>query len=197
MTNVYGLVICGGQSTRMSRDKSLLDYHGRPQRYYLYEQLQPFCKQVFLSCNEQQAADIPEGYHFIADAPQYHNTGPMAALLSAFDRHPDKTFIVLACDYPFFTSDEITQLANAAGQAISCAAFCHEENNIYEPLLAIYQPAMHTLLQKAFAGGQYSLQRVLKEADALKLFPRKKQCLQSVDTPEGYEAAVRETRQIK
>jgi molybdopterin-guanine dinucleotide biosynthesis protein A len=197
MNEVHGLVICGGQSTRMGKDKSLLDYHGRPQRYHLYQLLQPFCKQVFLSCNEQQRAGIPEGYNAIIDAPPYRDIGPMAALLSAFEHYPGKTFIVLACDYPFFSTGEIAQLAVAAKQAASCAAFCHEESGIYEPLLAVYAPGMQPVLQKAFAEGQYSLQRILKAANALRLFSANAPALQSIDTPVDYEAAARQTKQIK
>src|SRR6478735_6633462 len=104
MTALYGLVICGGQSTRMGTDKSLLDYYGKAQRYYVHEMLQPFCEKVFLSCNEQQAATITGNYETIADAPAYSDIGPMAGLLSAFGQYPDKAFLVVACDYPFFTA---------------------------------------------------------------------------------------------
>jgi len=197
MTAIYGLVVCGGQSTRMGTDKSLLDYHGSPQRYYLYDLLQPFCEAVFLSCNEQQAAGIPDTCNVITDRPVYHNTGPMAALLSAFDRFPDKTFIVLACDYPFFTPEEIKQLAHAAKQDITAAAFCHHDNDIYEPLLAAYHPEAGVLIKQAFDRQQYSLQRLLRDMHAVKLFAGADRAIQSVDTPEDYRDAARETKQKK
>jgi len=196
-TGIYGLVVCGGQSARMGTDKSLLDYYGKPQRYYLYELLQPFCEQVFLSCNGQQAAGIPDNYNTIVDAPAYKEIGPMAALLSAFDQHPDKTFIVLACDYPFFTIHEIKQLLDTAKSDIICAAFCHEESSIYEPLLAVYQPAAGSMLKACFHEQQHSLQRFLKEMQAQKLFPATEKNIQSIDTPEAYRIAVLETKQMK
>jgi len=197
MSEIYGLVVCGGQSTRMGADKSLLDYHGRPQRYYLYEQLQPVCDAVFLSCNEQQAATIPAAYNVIIDKPVYNNTGPMAALLSAFDQYPDKTFLVVACDYPFFSKEEIEQLVAVAEQETDCAAFCHRENNIYEPLLAIYKPGAGALVTNAFSAQQHSLQRLLKEIQAVKLFATEEHHIQSIDTPEGYREAAFKTKQKK
>ena len=49
MSVLHGLVVCGGQSTRMGMDKSQLQYHGVPQREWLYELLQPLCEDVYIS----------------------------------------------------------------------------------------------------------------------------------------------------
>ena len=65
--NTYGLVLCGGKSTRMGTDKSMLQYHSKPQRYYVYDLLFPLCEKVFISCNEQQSSTIEVGYDYIQD----------------------------------------------------------------------------------------------------------------------------------
>ena len=44
-----GLVLSGGQSSRMGRDKALIDYHGLPQYAYVYDLLLGFCDKVFIS----------------------------------------------------------------------------------------------------------------------------------------------------
>src|SRR4051812_39594577 len=110
MTNVYGLVVCGGKSSRMGKDKSMLDYHGKPQRYYLYEMLEPLCEQVFISCSKEQAATIPSEYKIIEDAAEYEDIGPMAALLSAFKKYPKASFIAVGCDYPFINDHHLNKL---------------------------------------------------------------------------------------
>ena len=44
-----GLVIAGGKSTRMQQDKAMIQYHGMPQYQYVYNILQPFCSETFIS----------------------------------------------------------------------------------------------------------------------------------------------------
>src|SRR5688572_22170139 len=93
--NTHGLVLCGGQSARMGTDKSLLVYHDKPQRYHVCEMLGSFCEKVFISCNEKQADSMQDGHDFIIDLPAFHNTGPMAGLLTAYSTYPGKNFLVL------------------------------------------------------------------------------------------------------
>ena len=78
MSVLHGLVVCGGQSTRMGMDKSQLQYHGVPQREWLYELLQPLCEDVYISCNAEQAAEIGDSYPTITDATIYRNIGPVS-----------------------------------------------------------------------------------------------------------------------
>ncbi len=49
-----GIILAGGQSSRMGQPKSLLEYHGKPQYQYAAELLNSFCAQVFISCSAEQ-----------------------------------------------------------------------------------------------------------------------------------------------
>src|ERR1051325_6308775 len=116
LNQLFGLVVCGGKSNRMGEDKSLLNYYGIPQRYYLYEMLQPFCKKVFISCNRNQLKSISEKYNLIADDPLYENTGPMAALLTAFEKYGDASFLFIGCDYPLLKKEDLEKLVKARNE---------------------------------------------------------------------------------
>ena len=105
--NTFGLVVCGGKSSRKGVDKSMLQYYNKPQRYHLYDMLGPFCEKVFISCNEDQWKNIDKDYSFLADDSLYINTGPIAALLSAFNRFPDKNILLTGCNYPFLTMEDL------------------------------------------------------------------------------------------
>src|ERR1022692_2701600 len=137
INQLFGLVVCGGQSSRMGTDKSLIVYHGKPQRYYLYEMLESLCDQVHISCNKHQASSIPEHYRVIPDHDNYKNIGPMAALLSAFEKYPDVCFLVLGCDYPFIKKDDLARLIEASNSDIKALSYYDPENQIREPLMAI------------------------------------------------------------
>ena len=55
-----GLVLAGGKSERMGFDKSVLNWHGKAQRYYMADMLAPFCDEVFLSCRPDQQVEPGE-----------------------------------------------------------------------------------------------------------------------------------------
>lgn len=187
LQNTYGLVVCGGKSSRMGRDKSMLQYYDKPQRYHVYDMLLPFCEKVFISCNEEQVGTIEEGYHFINDDAAFNDTGPMAALLSAFTCYPDKHMLVIGCDYPFLTVKELQQFATHCNNAP--VSFYNEAENIYEPLLAWYPSSSFEKLKEMHKAGQFSLQYFLKDGGAIKYYPEDKRLITSVDAEEEFNHA--------
>ena len=50
LENLYGLVLAGGLSSRMNKDKSTLDYHGKSQVEYCFDLLSLSCKMTTNNC---------------------------------------------------------------------------------------------------------------------------------------------------
>src|ERR1700690_4215463 len=98
---IFGLILAGGYSRRMGRDKALLEFHGRPQVQYIFDLLNKYCDQVFLSkrVDQKDHKNIPT----INDAPEFTDHGPLGGILSAMKEFPDANWLVLACDLPFIT----------------------------------------------------------------------------------------------
>ncbi len=191
--DLYGLVICGGESSRMGTDKSLINYYCKPQRYFLHELLQSFCKKVFISCNKSQAKEMESGYDIIVDAPQYQNTGPIAALLSAFEKYPDNSFLAIGCDYPFINKTEIQDLIDARDKTAKAVCYQNRES-ITEPLLALYENEIFQLMKSNFAQQKYSLRYFLDEINAKKIIADRDDALRSVDTPEEVVMAMKKIK---
>ena len=185
--DTYGLVLCGGQSNRMGTDKSMLQYYKKPQRYHVYDMLLPFCENVFISCNAQQANSITKSYDFLKDDPTYIDIGPMAAILSAFALHPQNNLLLIGCDYPFLTAAALDGFAAICKQGP--AAFFNEEAGIYEPLLAWYPFNCFDALKGMYEAKQFSLQHFLKTSGAVKYLPQDINCIKSIDTPEAFNEA--------
>jgi len=181
---LYGLVVCGGQSSRMGTDKSEIVYYQKPQREHVSEMLENFCEKVFISCNGKQASRISNSNSLLTDLPEFSNIGPMAALLTANAVFPENDFVVLACDYPFIDIKDLESFLQAIHKESFAAAFYNEKHAVYEPLIAWYsKEALHEI-QHYFHNKQFSLQRFLKETHAQQFKPVNDNNLKSVDTPE-------------
>ena len=186
LPETYGLVICGGNSIRMGTDKSMLIYHQKPQRYHVYEMLQPFCEKNFISCKEEQANTITAGYNILTDYSAYNNIGPMAALLTAFTRFPQKNILFIGCDYPFLTTTCLQQFSTYCAAENAAVGFYNEKEGLYEPLLAWYPYQSFDKLKQMHEAKQFSLQHFLRDNKAVKYFPADKNSMVSIDTHESF-----------
>lgn len=182
-----GLVVCGGQSSRMGVDKSLLDYYGQPQRYHVYKMLTTLCDETFISCNRDQAKTIDRRYKIIADAPAYAGNGPMSGLLTAFNLYSGADWLIAGCDYPYLTRNALNGFIKSIDTKKTAAAFYDNRENVYEPMLAWYSYPASDEIKKMFGRKEYSLQHFLRKTNAGKYVPAESRVMQSVDTQEEYQ----------
>ena len=164
MPKLNGLILTGGRSTRMGRDKSQLIYHGKPQREHLAELLAPYCASVFWSVNAEQAIEpTASGPSVIVDLFDF--PGPLNGILSAFAQNASVAWLVVACDMPLLTSQSLDALLQGRNPAKLATVFYDSDGRFPEPLLGIYEPAFNLVLQRAMAAGQYSPRQALQQND--------------------------------
>ena len=187
--NICGLAVCGGQSSRMGCDKSLISYHAKPQRYHVYDMLRKTCTETFISCSATQLEEIKFPYKTMVDLPAFSSIGPMAALLTGFTHFPQHDLLIVGCDYPFLTAGTLIDFANSINKRRIAAAFCHRQEPTYEPLLAWFSHRAAPALRKLFEKNEHSLQYFLQTANAERYYPEDAEVMQSIDTPEASTAA--------
>ena len=139
-TEIYGLVLVGGESRRMGSDKALLSYDGKAtQLERTAALLQSVCPRVFISQREEQPFPTPEGTEAIFDHVE-EARGPLRGILSAMHAHPDAHWLVLACDLPNLTTAPLEKLIAAfrAAPAPALTAYQSSDDGLPEPLCALY-----------------------------------------------------------
>ena len=99
MPALMGVILCGGASRRMGRDKGLLQKDGAPWARYMADRLMPYKLPVVFSVNTSQVdaytLALP-GARLVADSVAAG--GPLKGLLSVHEQFPDKDLLLLACD---------------------------------------------------------------------------------------------------
>ncbi len=144
-SSLLGLVLAGGKSTRMGKDKGLLTLHGMPQRDYLFDLLQPLCRQTYYSIREDQVVGLPKGRPYIVD--QYEGLGPKGAIMSAFKNHPSNAWLVVATDLYLLNEEQLQLLIKRRNPDKNATVFVNSETGYYEPLIAIWEPSSMEHLQ--------------------------------------------------
>ncbi|PWJ58312.1 molybdopterin-guanine dinucleotide biosynthesis protein A [Dyadobacter jejuensis] len=183
---LLGLVACGGLSSRMKQDKSGLVYHQKCQRQHVFDILQKCCDTVYYSCNEAQKSKFEIEAPVVVDAPEYQNHGPIAAVLTAYRHFPDYSILLVGCDYPYLTLQDLENFIDFTKRNESPAAF-YNDQGFYEPLLGYYPSSFYDKAVKQEQKGLYSLQRLLAQNSARQYRPLNPQIMTSIDTPEGFE----------
>jgi len=177
-----GLILCGGKSTRMGKDKSLINYHGKPQRDYLFDLLRPFCNQVFISGSRNSKASqtvIPD--HFDLDSP-------LNGILSAFHFDPFASWLIVPVDMPNVDSKAIEYLINHRNSQKTATCFLDSDRQNPEPLFAIWEAKAKPMLFDFFNSGGVSPRKFLLENDLYALKAPSTSLLRNVNTEEELRA---------
>lgn len=183
-----GLVLAGGLSTRMQTDKAALAYQGRPQLDRAFDLLCRHVAEVFVSVRPGQAADRARANHpLIVDAVA--GEGPIVGILSAFARHPEVAWLVLACDLPFLSDAALAHLIAARDPAALATAYRSAHDGLPEPLCAIWEPRAFQSLAAYHAEGRSCPRKFLIRSAATLLEPIDPGALDNINTPEEYAEA--------
>lgn len=185
---IYGLVLAGGQSTRMGKDKGLIPYHGLPQREYLYHLLGRLCDRTFISIRPDQKEELPD-MEVIVDKDEYK--GPYNGLLSAHSEHPEVAWLVLACDLPLLDLISLQELIAARDPNLMATSFAQKENPLPEPLCAIWEPsALKESVAYLHQGKGTCPRKFLINNEVKLVFPRDPKVLLNANSEEEYKEAI-------
>ena len=186
---LYGLVLAGGRSTRMRRDKAALAYQGQTQLERAMALLTALVARAFVSVRADQRGD-PLRARFAQITDAHQNIGPLAGLLAAQAQHPEAAWLVLACDLPLLDEGTLAHLLRARDPARTATAYRSSHDGLPEPLCAVYEPRSREPLAAYVAAGNQCPRKFLAGADTLLLDEPNPRALDNINTPEEYGSAM-------
>lgn len=126
--SICGVILSGGQSSRMGTNKALLDINHVPVIERIANELKKCTDEVVIISNE------PEKYDFLnlkIYEDRYKHQGPLAGIESALYHVNADVFMIAACDMPFVTS-HIYQLLLS-------------QIDLYDAVVPVYDDQTHPL----------------------------------------------------
>jgi molybdopterin-guanine dinucleotide biosynthesis protein A len=192
-----GLVLCGGQSKRMGRPKAWLPFAGEimlPRVVRLLrEAVEPV---VIVAAPEQDLPPLPGEVVVLRDAEP--GRGPLQGLsagLNALGGRVDAAY-VSSCDVPLLRPAFVRRLTELLGSASICVPHI---DGYHHPLAAIYRLEVAIVVERLLHENRLRPfflfdavpTRVVVQAELADVDPQF-QSLRNLNTPEDYEAAMRE-----
>lgn len=149
---MVGVVLAGGESRRMGRDKALMPWESSTLAGFAYERLAAVCGAVVVCDRGRQ---VLSGTTSLLDGP---GAGPAAGLLGAAAAFPGRPLLVLACDVPRVPVSLLFALLEPGRGADLVLPV---SNRGPEPLVGYYGTAALAELARLVAEGNFSLQPLL------------------------------------
>ncbi|MEO1203476.1 MAG: molybdenum cofactor guanylyltransferase [Pseudomonadota bacterium] len=185
---LFGLVLAGGRSRRMGRDKALLELDGKTQLERAMAALAEVTERQFVSTRKDQSGDDErQRYPQIVD--RYDDLGPVAGILSALEAHPDADWLIVACDLPNLDAETLRFLIANRDEQAAFTAFASSHDGLPEPLCAIY-PADSVARIRAFVeDGIVCPRKMLIRSESTLLAQPNPRSLDNVNTPDDLAAS--------
>lgn len=109
-----GVVLAGGASSRLGRDKALESVNGKPMLAHVVESLDVICSQVLVAGDPKgrEAISLPQGVRWISD--RYVEKGPLAGLHAGLSEAEHDLIVAVACDMPLINGMLLALLLRTA-----------------------------------------------------------------------------------
>ena len=155
------VLLAGGESRRMGRDKATIEIDGQPlwkRQLEILRALEP--ERVFVSARTRPSW-LPADVKLLLDDPP--SRGPLSGLTKALATMRTTHLVALAVDMPFMTVEQIRELSS----------HCREQRGAIptigdraEPLAAIYPATASSDFAAALNGSDFSLQTLISKLTA-------------------------------
>ncbi|MBN2639749.1 MAG: molybdenum cofactor guanylyltransferase [Bacteroidales bacterium] len=155
---VTGIILAGGKSSRMGKDKGLCDFNGKALVSYAIETLKPLCGTLMISANYFPEKYTEYGLPVVAD--DVKNIGPMGGILTCLRKSQTQHNLVLSCDTPFVTTKVFQKLLDAVEKDQVVAPVHH--TFLLEPLSAYYNTNVINDMEHAIKSGNYKMMDFMK-----------------------------------
>lgn len=210
MPNLSLLILAGGKSSRMKKDKSQLPWQDSTTLTHMLTNsyVYPFKRTVISANRIIEPQELPDfirkktkqrehttEYIHLGDKRRlsvvsdlYTDCGPLGGMEAAMRLYPSDCWLILAVDLPFFDFSRVPALL--AADASEYDAVIPVVDGRENPLAALYKGRVYEKIRTALADGDYRVRKIYnKKAAFIDETPYARQYL-NMNTPIAYKEAL-------
>jgi molybdenum cofactor guanylyltransferase len=182
------VVLAGGGSRRLGRDKALVEVGGRTLVEHVAGALGAAGATELVVVGGDAPALEGLGLHVVGD--RWPGEGPLGGVITGLEAVRHSLAVVCACDLPFLAPDLVRSLVDDAVGSAADVVVPVTAGRL-QPLLAAYRTSAVTALRRAFDAGERSISAALAALTVQErpLSEQQSGSAHDVDTPEDLAGA--------
>lgn len=155
-THITGIILSGGKSSRMGRDKGMVPLNDRPLVEFAAEVLRKDCDPILIGTNDHQYEKF--GFPLVGDVIK--GIGPIGGIYSCLEYSRTTDNFILSCDMPMISGDLVRYILEHRQHHDAVIPMF---NGRPEPMCAYYRKEITFRLKDQIMNGVYKVQEVVKK----------------------------------
>lgn len=149
---IAAIILAGGQSRRMRREKSLLPVNGQTLIEALIAQIRPHFDRIMISAGDKSKFAFL-GLPVIVD--ETPGQGPLPAILTSLRASSCRINVIMACDIPYIHIPFLKKILSLAPRHEIVVP--HYRSGFFEPLFAAYDRGIVPTIETQIAAGNLKI----------------------------------------
>ncbi|MBU3914900.1 molybdenum cofactor guanylyltransferase [bacterium] len=194
MEKYAAILLAGGNSSRMGKDKASLIINGVSLLEHSIRIVSPLVSRIIVMLSPKRSLppvseDLME--RIVVGIDSQPNQGPLQGISDAIPFLPEEvdSVFVLSCDLPFLSTDWLIELKQAQNQETDIV--CSRWDGLANPLLALYRKEVLSQAPLLLSAGKRSCFELFKNQSIIQRTPSasSSRVCKDVNLPEEYEKA--------
>lgn len=152
---ITALILAGGKSSRMGRDKGQILWKNKTFVQHIIDQAAPLCSNTIIAANDPYYTTL--GFPVIQD--EMDGEGPLHGLINGMEHSKTELILALSCDQPKLNTEVLSKLLE---NPLTSDLRCFKVGDKIQPLTALYHSKTAKTLTSQFNQGERSVFRAMQ-----------------------------------
>ena len=162
--SIHGVILAGGKSERLGRDKALESFNGKPLISNVIYAISKHVNNISIVINEntrKKDLSFIGDVSFIVD--KFKNAGSLGGIYSGLEKSPSQNIIVFACDMPFISGEIISFMKSNISPKHDI--IIPETNGFKHSTHAIYSKNCLPIIKKQLIKKEYKISKIFDKCN--------------------------------
>ena len=189
MFDATAIILAGGKSSRMGRNKSMMEYNGIPMIEFIYNQLKDNFSEIIIGANNNF---LFEYLNLKVVNDKIENLGPLMGILSCIEKSENDLNFITACDIPEINLKFVEKmLLEIEGYDIIMPVTGVDK---YEPLFAVYRKSVIKSAEEILNHGKGRIIELFKYLNVKFIEMPENNWYSNINTIEDYQNTINNKR---
>ncbi len=189
--NVSAVVLAGGNSTRMGKNKALLELGNKKMIEVVVDTLRPLVEEIIIVTNHTELQGLLKNVRYVKDCIELQKKSSIVGLYTGLREAKNEYSFVTACDMPLLNIALIKYMIETVGEEDVLLPYF---KGFYQPLYSIYRKSCLRQIEEMLEKKDYKIINLFERVNTKKIreteiipFDQDLQSFLNVNTYKDYE----------